>query len=69
MMNRVRDGSKFFYNVHTKEYAWARREDIVKDFSLLTRDEVQVSVLNLLSDNDFVLHEQYLYFIVMVLYK
>ncbi|XP_076443787.1 ras GTPase-activating-like protein IQGAP1 isoform X2 [Babylonia areolata] len=41
MMNRVNDGSKFFYNVHTQEYAWTRREDVVKDFSLLTKDEIQ----------------------------
>ncbi|KAL8562627.1 hypothetical protein ACOMHN_011199 [Nucella lapillus] len=41
MMNRVRDGSKFFYNIHTQEYAWTRREDIAKDYSLLTKDEIQ----------------------------
>ena len=43
MMNRVRDGSKFFYNIHTQEYAWTRREDVIKDFSLLTKEEIQVS--------------------------
>ena len=43
MMNRVRDGSKFFYNIHTQVYAWSRREDVVKDFSLLTKEEIQVS--------------------------
>ncbi|XP_025077670.1 ras GTPase-activating-like protein IQGAP1 isoform X2 [Pomacea canaliculata] len=41
MMNRVRDGSKFYYNTKTQEYTWARREDIVKDFSILTKEEVQ----------------------------
>lgn len=41
-MNRVRDGSKFYYNTKTQEYTWARREDIVKDFSILTKEEVQV---------------------------
>ncbi|KAK7450216.1 hypothetical protein BaRGS_00039964 [Batillaria attramentaria] len=41
MMNRVADGSKFFYNINTQEYAWARRDDIVKDFSLLTKEEIQ----------------------------
>jgi hypothetical protein len=42
MMNRVSDGSKFFFNVHTGRYVWTRTEDVVKDFSLLTKDEIQV---------------------------
>ncbi|XP_070211492.1 ras GTPase-activating-like protein IQGAP1 isoform X2 [Littorina saxatilis] len=41
MMNRVKDGSKFFYNINTEEYAWTRRDDVAKDFSLLTKDEIQ----------------------------
>ncbi|XP_059176256.1 ras GTPase-activating-like protein IQGAP1 [Physella acuta] len=41
MMNRLRDGTKFFYNVHTGEHAWTRGDTIVKDYSLLTREEIQ----------------------------
>lgn len=41
MMNKSNRGFKFYYNVNTGEYAWARNENIVKDFSLLTKEEIQ----------------------------
>ena len=42
MMNRLRDGTKFFYNIHTHRHTWSRTDDIAKDFSLLTSDDIQV---------------------------
>lgn len=44
MMNRNKDGSKFFYNTKTGQYAWVRADDVVKDDSLLTKEEVQVYI-------------------------
>lgn len=41
MMNKSKRGFKFYYNVNTGEYAWARNENIVKDFSILTKEEIQ----------------------------
>ncbi|KAL3866731.1 hypothetical protein ACJMK2_044012 [Sinanodonta woodiana] len=41
MMNRNKDGSKFFYNTKTGQYAWVRGDDVVKDDSLLTKEEIQ----------------------------
>ena len=45
MMNKLRDGYKFFFNVHTLEYSFERAESMKKDYNLLTRDEIQVSLL------------------------
>ena len=45
MMNKSNQGFKFYYNVNTGEYAWARNESIVKDFSILTKEEIQVGIL------------------------
>ena len=42
MMNRTKDGFKFFFNTKTMEYTWSRTDDVIKDSSLLTKDEVQV---------------------------
>lgn len=52
MMNRVRDGTKFFYNINTQEYTWARRDDIVKDFSLLTKEEIQGVVTEVTAEHN-----------------
>ncbi|XP_048258787.1 ras GTPase-activating-like protein IQGAP1 isoform X2 [Haliotis rufescens] len=41
IMNRTRDGSKFFYNISTGEYEWFRQDGVVKDHSLLTKEEIQ----------------------------
>lgn len=46
VMNRIKDGSKFFYNVHTKEYSWTRPDDVVKDNSILTKEEIQVFTMS-----------------------
>ena len=43
MMNRVRDGTKFYFNVITRDYSLERLDSIKKDYSLVTRDEIQVS--------------------------
>ncbi len=42
MMNRTREGYKFYFNVNTMEYAWERPKDVTKDHSILTREEIQV---------------------------
>nr|KAI8756299.1 ras GTPase-activating-like protein IQGAP1 isoform X2 [Biomphalaria glabrata] len=52
MMNRVRDGSKFFYNVHTGQHAWTRGDTIIKDYSLLTREELQRVVSEVTAKHD-----------------
>ena len=44
MMNRVRDGHKFYFNANEMEYSWEKTEVMKKDYSLLTRDEIQVRV-------------------------
>uniref|UniRef100_A0A0B7B822 Ras GTPase-activating-like protein IQGAP1 n=1 Tax=Arion vulgaris TaxID=1028688 RepID=A0A0B7B822_9EUPU len=40
-MNRLKDGTKFFYNVNTGSHAWTRGDTIIKDYSLLTREDAQ----------------------------
>ena len=45
MMNRIRDGHKFYFNAHQMAYSWEKIEDMKKDYSLLTRDEIQVKNL------------------------
>ncbi|KAH9500962.1 Ras GTPase-activating-like protein iqgap1 [Bulinus truncatus] len=52
MMNRVRDGSKFFFNVHTGQHAWTRGDSIIKDYSLLTREEIQRVVSEITAKHD-----------------
>ena len=42
MMNRTRDGHKYFFNVHTLQFSWERAEGVKKDHALLTREEIQV---------------------------
>ena len=42
MMNRTKDGHKFYFNVHTMEAGWEKAAGITKDYSLLTREEMQV---------------------------
>ena len=42
MMNRIRDGHKFYFNAHQMAYSWEKMEEMKKDYSLLTRDEIQV---------------------------
>jgi len=42
MMNRTKNGSKFFFNTQTMDYLWARTDDVIKDHSLLTKEEIQV---------------------------
>ncbi|KAH3833286.1 hypothetical protein DPMN_106592, partial [Dreissena polymorpha] len=49
MMNRTSSGAKFFFNTHTIDYLWSRTDDVVKDHSLLTKDEIQ-GVLNEVTD-------------------
>ncbi|KAK6188369.1 hypothetical protein SNE40_004554 [Patella caerulea] len=52
IMNRLKDGSKFFYNANTGEYAWHRRDDIVKDHNILTKDEIQTVVNEITADHN-----------------
>ena len=53
MMNRTKDGFKFFFNSKTMEYTWSRTDDVIKDHSLLTKDEIQVD----LSGPEVIKHE------------
>lgn len=52
MMNRLKDNTKFFYNVHTKQHAWTRGDNVMKDYSLLTRDEIQRIVSEVTAKHD-----------------
>lgn len=42
MMNRLKDGSKFYFNTNTKEYKWSRPDGVVKDHGQLNKEEIQV---------------------------
>ena len=42
MMNRTREGYKFYYNIENEAWAWERPDGVRKDHSLLTREEIQV---------------------------
>ncbi len=44
MMNRTREGFKFYFNIHTMENSWDRPDGVRKDHSLLTREEIQVII-------------------------
>ncbi|OWF47735.1 ras GTPase-activating-like protein IQGAP1 isoform X2 [Mizuhopecten yessoensis] len=52
MMNRLKDGSKFFYNTHDQEYAWSRQDGASKDHGLLTKEEVQKVVSEVTAEYD-----------------
>lgn len=43
MMNRLKDGSKFYYNTKSKTYKWSRPDGVVKDHGQLNKEEIQVS--------------------------
>ena len=43
MMNKLSDGYKFFFNVHSLAYSFERGDGVKKDYALLTRDEIQVT--------------------------
>lgn len=45
MMNKTKEGHKFFYNVHSGDYSWGKEDSIAKDYSLLTRDDIQVGTV------------------------
>lgn len=42
IMNRLKDGSKFYFNTNTKEYKWSRPDGVVKDHGQLNKEEIQV---------------------------
>ncbi|CAH1797463.1 unnamed protein product [Owenia fusiformis] len=44
MMNRIREGHKFYFNCHNMEYSWERRPDCTKDFSLLNKEDIQAII-------------------------
>ncbi|RUS77832.1 hypothetical protein EGW08_014406 [Elysia chlorotica] len=52
MMNRLKDNTKFFYNINTKQHAWTRGDSVIKDYSLLTRDEIQRIVSEVTAKHD-----------------
>ncbi|XP_060062495.1 ras GTPase-activating-like protein IQGAP1 [Ylistrum balloti] len=52
MMNRLKDGSKFFYNTHDQEYSWSRQDGVCKDHELLTKEEVQKVVSEVTAEHD-----------------
>ncbi|BFY98703.1 hypothetical protein BsWGS_01743 [Bradybaena similaris] len=52
MMNRLKDGTKFFYNVNTGAHAWTRGDTIIKDYSLLTKDEIQRIISEVTAKHD-----------------
>ena len=52
MMNRLKDGSKFYYNTNSEVYNWARPDDVVKDHSLLTKEEIQKVITDITSAHD-----------------
>ena len=54
MMNRLKDGTKFFYNTDTGDHAWTRGDSIIKDYALLNKEDIQV-----------ILFTQYRFFVLM----
>lgn len=52
MMNRIRDGMRAFFNVHTMQLAWERPDSVRKDHSLLTREELQSCITEVTSAHD-----------------
>ena len=44
MMNRIADGTKFFFNTSSLNYKWCRTDDVEKDHNLLTKEEIQVNL-------------------------
>ncbi|CAG5135114.1 unnamed protein product, partial [Candidula unifasciata] len=52
MMNRLKDGTKFFCNVNTGAHAWTRGDSIIKDYSLLTKDEIQKVISEVTAKHD-----------------
>lgn len=44
MMHKLRDGFRFFFNVNSLTHSWQKTEDVRKDYSLLTRDEIQACI-------------------------
>ena len=55
MMNRTKEGYKFYFNVNTMEYAWERPKEVTKDHSILTRDEIQVRT-SVIARFEFLIH-------------
>ncbi|CAG2216724.1 unnamed protein product [Mytilus edulis] len=43
---------KFYYNKHQDTFAWARPDDVVKDHSLLTKEEIQKVITDITSAHD-----------------
>ena len=52
MMNRTRDGYKFYFNVHSMEAGWEREDYMKKDHDLLTRDEIQACINDVTAAHD-----------------
>ncbi|KAL5004093.1 hypothetical protein ScPMuIL_017549 [Solemya velum] len=52
VMNRTKEGHKFFYNAYTGEYSWSRSDGMEKDSAFLTRDEIQQVVIDVTSAHD-----------------
>ena len=52
MMNRTREGYKYYFNVHTMEADFVRKDYMKKDSGLLTRDEVQTCVAEVTAQHD-----------------
>ncbi|KAK3096452.1 hypothetical protein FSP39_000292 [Pinctada imbricata] len=52
MMNRLKDGSKFYYNTTTKEYKWSKPDGVVKDNGILTKEEIQKVVSDVTAAHD-----------------
>lgn len=52
MMNRLKDGSKFYFNTNTKEYKWSRPDGVVKDHGQLNKEELQRVVSDVTAAHD-----------------
>ncbi|XP_078316270.1 ras GTPase-activating-like protein IQGAP1 isoform X2 [Crassostrea virginica] len=52
MMNRLKDGSKFYYNTKSKTYKWSRPDGVVKDHGQLNKEEIQKVVSDVTAAHD-----------------
>ncbi|XP_012941932.1 ras GTPase-activating-like protein IQGAP1 isoform X2 [Aplysia californica] len=52
MMNRLKDGTKFFYNIETGAHAWTRGDNIIKDYALLNKEDIQRVVSEVTAEYD-----------------
>jgi len=52
MMNRTKEGYKFYFNIVSEDWSWERPDGVKKDHSVLSREEIQSCVTDVTSAYD-----------------